>query len=199
MKILIAVPTFESIRLETFKGIYGLQPAGHRLLFDYVKGYDCARARNMIAKECIKDGFDAVLMIDSDTVIPSDALQYLTEGGCPIVLGTYPRRGETSGSEVFLPGCRDFGEQNRVKFADMPYGRFPAKGGGLGCALIRREAFEKLPYPWFRYVEYDNGAILSEDNYFCDKAASAGIAIEADGRVRCGHVSAATLWAREGR
>lgn len=198
MKILIAVPTFESIRPETFKSIYGLQPDGHWLLFDYIKGYDCARARNLIAQECVQYRFDAVLMIDSDTVVPADALRYLTEGDCPIVLGTYPRRGETTGSEVFLPGHKDFTDANRVRFAAMPRARFAAKGGGLGCAFIRREAFERIPRPWFRYVEYDNGAVLSEDNYFCDKASSAGLAIEADGRVRCGHISAATLWAKDG-
>lgn len=152
MKILIAIPTFENIKPETFKSIYGLQRAGHWLLFDYVKGYDCARARNLIAQECMDGGFDAVLMVDSDTVVPSDALLYLTEGDCPIVLGTYPRRGETVGSEIFLPGHKDFCEENRVKFADMPRGRFPAKGGGFGCAFVRREAFDAIPRPWFRYV-----------------------------------------------
>lgn len=196
MRILIAVPTFENIQPETFKSIYGLQPAGHILLFDYIKGYDCARARNLIAEECLRDGFDAVLMVDSDIVVPSDALGFLTEGECPVVLGTYPRRGETAGSEVFLPGRRDFTDENRVRFADMPRARFAAKGGGLGCALIRREAFERVPQPWFRYVQYDDGSLLSEDNYFCDVAAQCGIAIEADGRVRCGHISATALYGR---
>ena len=69
----------------------------------------------------------------------------------------------------------------------MPNKRFKAKGGGMGCALVRRECFEKISYPWFKYVEYKNGEILSEDNYFCDRAA--GLGIEADGRVRCGHVA----------
>lgn len=196
MKILIAVPTFESIRPETFKSIYGLQPAGHILLFDYIKGYDCARARNLIAEACLRGGFDAVLMVDSDTVVPSNALTYLTEGDCPVVLGTYPRRGETAGSEIFLPGFKDFHEENRVKFADMPRARFEAKGGGFGCAFVRREAFERIPRPWFRYVEYDNGAVLSEDNYFCVQATQQGLAIEADGRVRCGHIASAVTWGR---
>ena len=40
MKILIAVPTFETIQPEVFKAIYELRPAGHELSFDFVKGYD---------------------------------------------------------------------------------------------------------------------------------------------------------------
>ena len=197
MKILIAVPTFESIRPETFKSIYGLQRMGHTLLFDYVKGYDCARARNLIVRECLDDGFDAVLMIDSDIVVPSNAIQYLTEGDCPVVLGTYPRKGTSDGSEIFLPSDKDYQEENRVKFADMPHGRFTAKGGGFGCAFVRREALERMTYPWFQYTQYDDGDILSEDLYFCSKAASAGLAIEADGRVRCGHISSFVVRAKQ--
>ena len=197
MRILIAVPTFESVRPETFKSIYGLRvPEGCIAMFDFVRGYDCARARNLIAKEALEGGFDAVLMVDSDMVLPSDALALLAEGDCPVVLGTYPRRGETAGSEVFLTGMRDFTDANRVRFADMPDSRFEAKGGGMGCALIRAEALRAVPRPWFLYVEYDGGEVLSEDNYFCDACARAGLRIEADGRVRCGHVSATTLWGR---
>lgn len=199
MKVLVAIPTFETIAPETFKAVYGLQhPPGALVLFDYVRGYDCARARNLIARECLDGGFDAVLMVDSDTVPPSDALGLLLEGDCPVVLGTYPRRGETEGSEVFLPGMRDFTDANRVRFAGMPRGRFEAKGGGFGCALVRREAFERVAYPWFRYVEYGDGAVLSEDNYFCCEAAKAGLRIEADGRVRCGHIAKAVLRGSDG-
>ena len=197
MRILIAVPTFESVRPETFKSIYGLRiPDGCAAMFDFVRGYDCARARNLIAQEALDGGFDAVLMVDSDMVLPPDALELLVEGGALVVLGTYPRRGEVAGSEVFLPGMRDFTDANRVRFADMPDGRFEAKGGGLGCAMIRAEALRAVARPWFKYVQYDDGAVLSEDNYFCDACSRAGIRIEADGRVRCGHVSAMTLWGR---
>jgi len=54
MKILIAVPTFETIKPECFKSIYGLtRPEGYSLYFDYVAGYDCAKARNQIAKNAM--------------------------------------------------------------------------------------------------------------------------------------------------
>ena len=58
-KILIAVPTFENIKPQCFKSIYGLtNPKDFNLYFDYVKGYDCAHARNEIAKLAIKHDFD---------------------------------------------------------------------------------------------------------------------------------------------
>lgn len=189
MRLLIAVPTFETVRPETFRSIYGLAvPDGVELMLDFVGGYGAARARNLIAEECLEGGFDAVLMVDSDIVLPPDALGPLLEGGCPVVLGCYPRRGEPGGTEVFLPGMRDFTDANRVMAADLPRRRFEAKGGGMGCALVRADVFRTLPRPWFEYVEYPDGAILSEDNRFCDLCSRNGVRIEADGRVRCGHV-----------
>ena len=71
MKIFIAVPTFENISPDTFKSIYGLDRCGHWVVFDYVRGYDCATARNRIAKQAKAEQADYVLMIDSDIVIPS--------------------------------------------------------------------------------------------------------------------------------
>lgn len=190
MRILAAIPTYETIKPETFKSVYGLRRAGCEVLFDFVRGYGAARARNLIAEEALSGGFDAVLMVDSDIVLPSDALELLLEGDCPVVLGCYPRRGEEGGTEIFLPGMRDFTDANRVMAEHLPHGRFEAKGGGMGCALIRAEALRSLPRPWFDYVEYPDGAVLSEDNFFCCRCSEHGIRIEADGRVRCGHVGA---------
>lgn len=186
MRILVAVPTYETVRPETFSSIMGLDPCGHEVLFDSVRGYGPARARNLIAQEALAGGFDAVLMVDSDIVLPGGALGLLSEGDAPVVLGLYPRRGIEGGTEVFMPGMRDFTEENRV--IEPPFARFEVKGGGLGCALIRADVFEKLPRPWFEYVEYQDGAVLSEDNYFCDLCTRNGIRVEADGRVRCGHI-----------
>ena len=46
MKILIAVPTFESIFPDTYKSIFDMDKGGHEVLWEFVRGYDCATARN---------------------------------------------------------------------------------------------------------------------------------------------------------
>ena len=79
-KILIAVPTFETIKPECFKGIYGIKPPEeYNLFFDYVKGYDCAKARNEIAKEAIEYDMDYILMVDSDIAVPRLTVEKLLE------------------------------------------------------------------------------------------------------------------------
>ena len=98
MRILIAVPTFENILPECFKAIYDLDKCGHEVSFEFVKGYDCAKARNVIARKTIDGKYDYVMMVDSDTIVPENALGVMLEGSADIVMGCVPKknvRGET--------------------------------------------------------------------------------------------------------
>ena len=74
MRILIAIPTFENIYPDTFRSVYGLNTGEHEMLFDFVRGYDCATARNNIAQMSLDEKADYVLMVDNDVVLPEDAL-----------------------------------------------------------------------------------------------------------------------------
>lgn len=191
MSVLICIPTYETITPETFKSVYGLSidPEQGRPMFDFVKGYGCAQARNKCAKEAMGYGFDYLMFVDSDVILPNDALVNMLQGDADIVLGIYPRRNTTTGqTEIFLPGVKDFTDKNNLNLSNVPEeDRIPIKGGGLGCALIRVDLFNSLSYPYFKYVEYDDGATLSEDNYFCWTAGNIGATIECDTRVRCTH------------
>ncbi len=188
MKILVAVPTFENITAETFKSIYDLDAHGHELSFEYVKGYDCARARNDIGKKTIEGGYDYVLMVDSDIILPKDALKNLLEFPSEITLGCYPHKNTDNGeAELFKANLPNF--VNRISYSELNGKiRVEVKGGGFGCALVKASVFQKIAFPWFKYVVYDNGSLLSEDLYFCDQAKKNRIAIWADARVRCGHL-----------
>ena len=59
--------------------------------------------------------------------------------------------------------------------------------GGFACALVKTEVFTYMNYPYFKYMEYENRSILSEDYYFCLEAIGRGYEIWADPRVKCGH------------
>lgn len=187
MRILIAVPTFETIAPETFKAIYDLK-SEHDLSFDFVKGYDCAAARNEIAEKALAGGFDYVLMVDSDTIIPPETISYMLENPVDICLGVCPRKNTKTGESCIIKyGIRDFSEVYHYDEFDEP--RIRIKAGGFACALIRTDVFRSVPEPWFRYAVYDDGSILSEDYYFCNNAGFEGLTIEADTRVRCGHLA----------
>lgn len=191
MRILIAVPTFETVSTETYKSIWDMDKAGCQTDFEAVKGYDCARARNRMAQIAIEGRYDFIMMVDSDIIVPEDALAKLMEKPTDMVLGCYPhghKDDQEHLAELFRFGQYNFAE--RIPYSELTgKDRIRVKGGGLGCALISVSALDQLSVPQFKYVTYDNGSALSEDLYFCLKMFNAGKTIEADPRVKCGHVT----------
>ena len=189
MKILIAVPTFENICPEVFKAIYELDKCGHDVDFEFVKGYDCAKARNEIGIRARDLKYDYVLMCDSDTIMPKETLKWFLEKPVDIVLGFCPHKNTKHGeTEIYKTGQYDF--VSRYSYAELEgitEERIPIRGGGLACALIKVSLFSELEFPWFKYVQYGEFRELSEDFFFCDKASN--YVIEADTRVRCGHLA----------
>lgn len=187
MKILIAVPTFETIEPEVFKAIYNLK-SEHELSFDFVKGYDCAVARNEIARLVQIGGYDYVLMIDSDTIVPPDTLDLMLDPPVDVCLGVCPRKNTKDGkSSIIKFGSPSYHES--FYYSELPEERIRVKGGGFACALIKANVFTRMDAPWFQYVTNEDGSTLSEDYYFCMNARAFDIDIWMDPRVRCGHLA----------
>ena len=188
-KILIAVPTFENIKPECFKSIFGLtNPEGYGLYFDYVKGYDCARARNEIAKLALKHNFDYVLMIDSDVSVLKDTIIKLLESD--IALGWYYKKRTVNDQTVIFNFGKDYTDKNMINGKTLHEAIDPIdiKGGGLGIALVNVNVFRKMQYPYFKYVIYDNDTVLSEDLYFCTEARKNGMDIKCNPNVKGKHI-----------
>ena len=204
MKILIAVPTFESIFPDTFKSIYDLDKGDHEVLFEYVRGYDCATARNRIAQLAMDKETDYVLMVDNDVVLPSDALYLLTEDLKEVCLGYYAHRdadniyrGRTCVCKLFdengekyfnYPLESEYTAEDLKELRDAGKTKVQIHGGGMGCAFIKTDVFRRMQYPWYDWVNYQSRGMLSEDLYFCEQCKKLGIPIFTDTRVNCGHM-----------
>lgn len=197
VKILIAVPTYENIMPDTFKSIYDLDKCGHECIFEFIRGYDCALARNRIAERALDLAVDFVLMVDNDVILPSDALKNLLEESMDICLGYYAHRIGENIYDGRVCLCKNDGEFNythlfsgkelsAIKGAGIK--KIQIHGGGMGCALFKTNVFEKLPYPWFKFVTYDDGDVLGEDLYFCELCKQYDIPVFADARVGCKHL-----------
>ena len=212
MRILIAVPTFETIYPDTYKGIWDVDRDGHEVLFDSVRGYDVATARNHIAQKAIDLNTDYVLMVDNDVVIPKDAIKKLLEDAKDVNLGYYAHRdadniyrGRTCICKLKQPDGTDYyhfpleSEYTAAEMHGMAEAgtkKIEVHGGGMGCALIKTELFRTIPYPWYDWVNYGdaNRGMLSEDLYFCVLCKNSGYKIYADVRVGCGHLLRHVQW-----
>ena len=206
MKILIAVPTYETIFTDTYKALWDLDKCGHETQFEFVRGYDVATARNNIAQKALDVESDYVLMVDNDTVLPKDALRLMLENPVDVCLGHYAHRerdnvyrGRTNICRLKKPDGNEYyhfpleslylAEEMRG-MAEAGTTKIVVHGGGTGCALIKTDVFRRVQYPWFDWVNYGdaNRGMLSEDLYFCVLCRNSGIPIYADVRVGCGHL-----------
>lgn len=207
MRILIAVPTYENIFPDTFKSIYDLDKGGHECLFEFVRGYDVATARNKCAQKAIDLKADYLLMVDNDVVLPHDALVNLLDDAKDVCLGYYAHRGNDNvyhgRTSVCKVGWLDYpleSEYTAQEMEDLEASgqyKFIIHGGGMGCALIRTGMFRKIKYPWFDWVNYNDEKrrILSEDLYFCEQCRNqARTPIYTDSRVCCGHMLRHVQW-----
>ena len=212
MRILSAVPTFETIYPDTYKSIWDLDKCGHEVMFDSVRGYDVATARNRIARKAMDLDTDYVLMVDNDVTLPKFALQFLLEDAREVNLGYYAHRGEDNlyhgrtclcklydedGKEYYhYPLESEYTAEEMRLMNDDGVSKIEIHGGGMGCALIRTDVFRKLSYPWYDWVNYGdaNRGMLSEDLYFCALCKTAGIKIYGDVRVGCGHLLRHVQW-----
>lgn len=206
MRILIAVPTFESIYPDTFKSIYDLDSAGHELLFEFIRGYDCATARNAIAQTALNKGADYVLMVDNDVVLPKDALINLLDDPKDVCLGYYAHRdadniyrGRTCICKLGYrnyPLESEYTAEELKKLQESGTYKIEIHGGGMGCAFINTRVFKKINYPWYDWVNYATSqrGMLSEDLYFCEQCRKAKITIYSDSRVGCGHILRRAQW-----
>ena len=205
-RVLIAIPTFENIMPDTFKAIWNMDKGEHECLFEFVRGHDCATARNNIAIKALESGADFVLMVDNDVTPPVDALVNLISHDLDVVTGYYAHRDKTNEYTGRTCVCRLNDSEGK------PYFNYPLEseytademrekresgevltqihGGGMGCILIRTTVFNRLFYPWYDWVNYndENRGMLSEDLYFCEKCHAEEIPIYVDSRVNCGHM-----------
>ena len=212
MRILVAVPTFETIYPDTYKSIWDMDKCEHEVLFESVRGYDVATARNKIAQKAIDLEADYLLTVDNDITLPKDALKLLLEDAHEVNLGYYAHRdmyniyrGRTcicklydeNGKEYYnYPLESEYTAEEMHSMAESGDQKIVVHGGGMGCALIRTETFKTLSYPWYDWVNYgdSNRGMLSEDLYFCALCRASGIKIYADVRVGCGHLLRHVQW-----
>jgi len=187
-KLLIAIPTAKYIEPETFKSIYDLDiPKNLDVTFQYFHGYQIDQIRNLIAHWCT--AFDYLLSVDSDIVLPKDALHKMFFHDVDIVSGVYIQR--KPGYEILeIYRKNTNGGFSNTQMGDIqPPGLHEIDACGFGCVLVKTEIINKIGYPQFVYKSaIDHANTFSEDLYFCQKAKEHGAKIYVDSSIVCNHI-----------
>ena len=195
MKTLIAIPCMDTVPVGFAESILNLQkPAQTAVCFH--NGSLVYDSRNLLALTAIENNFDRVLWLDSDMVIPMNALVKLSDDmdklGCDMVSGIYFKRKPDTEPVFFRridePAVVNGKVQRRIDpYLDYPQDNlFKIDGCGFGCVMMNtsllKEVWDKfqnafLPFPW-----------AGEDISFCYRVKLLGHNIWCDPSISCGHI-----------
>lgn len=148
-------------------------------------------SRNVLVERRLREDQGSTthfLFVDSDVVIPPEALTAMLGHGAAIVTAPCP---------IYFNGRLVWNVANAEggwwpitrKLTDTP---FLTKKTGFGCVLIQREVLEKMGWPWF-HMEFqpmgESNKILKtgEDIWFCQRAQTLGYDILCDPSIICDH------------
>lgn len=169
------------------------------------QGTAIASTRNMLINDLKSDlkyqklegGFTHYLFIDADIIVKEEDIKRLLEYDFDIVSGAYKSR-ESEYSYVGGLFKRDEsgGITDALKLKTDTDGLNEVDWVGGGCVLIKKEVFESLPFPWFRYPILEKTVdgkehckMIFEDVGFCMLAKEHGFKIWMDCDVEVTHLA----------
>ena len=159
--------------------------------------------RNLMVRETLKDtAVTHLLFVDSDMIPenptnPNDAIKLLLSCNVPIVSGLY-RAKQKDGFNYAM-----WAKNPTAQRGYAAIGTWTEKTNwlqvavvGFGFVLLKREVFEKIPYPWFAWDKPDG---VSEDFFFCEKARSLGYDINVFTDVTLSHIGQLKVICKDGK
>ena len=195
MKILLAIPTSRYIETECIESLFAMERTGQVEML-IPRSYSVDVGRNIIAKYAQENGFDYILWVDSDMIIPRNTLVKLLSHDKDVVSGVYSYKVLNNDEVVakkFMDEERtDYGNL-KIKAIQNSSGLIEVDGFGFGCVLTKVSMFDKIPFPWFIYTQD-----MGEDIFFCRKAQNEGYKLWLDTDVICGHIGSVNYDIKKG-
>lgn len=195
MKTLIAVPCMDQVAAPFAQSLATLKTVGD-CVYDFNIGSLIYDARNRLTMDAIQCGADFILWLDSDMIIPQDAMTKLMkhmEDGKDIVSGLYFRRRAPFTPVLYSRIERGFHEDLKEYPEDAT---FEVAGCGFGCVMTRVDAMQDaLLNSHDLFTPFEG---YGEDLSFCLRAKDNGYKIWCDSTIKCGHIGQVvvdeTIW-----
>ena len=192
--VCLLVPHFSAVSLEWVESTYG--PLRFIPRPDFAKSHKLARGilnldteRNELAKMALEDkSVTHLLWLDTDCLCespldPNLAVAMLLQCNVPVASGLY-RAKKLKGDYPYAMWVKNPGsEYGYVGIQSWSGNWLKVDAIGFGFVLVKREVFEKIPFPWFVWDKKSP----SEDFDFCEKIAKADYDIRVFTEVRLSH------------
>ena len=196
MRIMIAIPCMDTLPVKFVESLMAMdKPEGTSVCFrPNSLIYD---ARNLLSLTAMEQGFDYVMWLDSDMIVPKDIITRLLRDSVTykvdMVTGLYVKRqfppDPVLFDEVSPPQVIEDDKVVKHVHNFLNYPRdsfFQIAGCGFGCVMtsvkLLREVWKKFgpafaPFNW-----------AGEDVSFCYRVRQLGYEICCDSTISCGHV-----------
>jgi GT2 family glycosyltransferase len=151
----IPVPKLSLIYKECWNALLALDVGNHlvnlyvgcenlpNIVGDHNIGFNLNQAR----KICLTEGYDYLLIIESDVVAPPNTLLEFLKVDADVVVGLVPERPSKVGTDDFII-CMDWNANSNVQELIKKGEPFEMTGkDGYACILVRRHLLEKLFFP----------------------------------------------------
>lgn len=192
-KVTIAIPTYRvipSMFLGSFLSLFEHTKKKYKTNIILVDNTYIDSARNTLIDKFLKNPSDYLFFVDSDMIIPQDAIERLMSHDKDMVSGIYFGRSQ-AGETHAMASIKENNEYRRI--SSFPKGLIDVDSVGLGCCLIKKQTIEKISElhknkPLFRNKFFSRNEFVGEDFYFCELLKDAGFNIFVDPSVQCGHI-----------
>jgi len=111
---------------------------------------------------------DISIWLDTDHTIPMDSLFTLLKHDRPVMLGVYYLKVSKPDHPFYPVLFRARKDKEGLYKAVMEFPQdklFQVDMAGMGCACIKREVFEKLEMPYFKYMRHPMGSSNTESQW----------------------------------
>ena len=197
MKLLIAIPTMDTVPVEFMKSLVALVEDLRAEGVDYEVAYETGTlvymARDRLAGVAINGDYTHVLWLDSDMVFEPSLLEELQFSGKSFVTAIAHTRKAPYNSCLFKDIRLETLE--RWKGTDYPGDTFEVAGCGFACVLMDADILREVksvydtcfaPLPHY-----------GEDISFCKRAGALGYKFYAEPNIRLGHVGKYVVYPEE--
>jgi len=197
-KIMVAIPTLNTIPIEFFLSVIGIQiPEDVQMEISVTANALIYESRNQFAMKALKQKYDYILWLDSDMTFKPDVLKRLLDDAeqndLDFVCGLYFKRRLPTAPVIYKSVEWEQDPTLGVKHSSEVYTDYPKDSlfeiaaAGLGCCLTKTSVIEKCA-EHYMLSPFEPMPFLGEDLAFCWKLRNLGVKLWCDSRVKCGHV-----------